>query len=146
MSLDTNVLVYSTDTSDAVRHPAAKSLIRRAARADAVLMLQSLAEFAHVTVRKLKMPVADVKAVIDQLRELFPVHAADPNGLDMALEMVRREKLAFWDAMLWAAARQAGCEIMLSEDLQDGRKLGGVTVINPFRPENQAIVDQVLAA
>ncbi len=38
----------------------------------------------------------------------------------------------FWDAMIWATAKRAGCRLLLSEDGQDGRTLGGVTIVNPF--------------
>jgi hypothetical protein len=51
-------------------------------------------------------------------------------------EAVRAHRLAFWDAMLWASARRAGVRHLLSEDLQDGFALQGVTFINPFNQEN----------
>lgn len=49
---------------------------------------------------------------------------------------VREHHLSFWDAMLWATARQAGCVALLTEDQQHGRSLGGVRFIDPFRPGN----------
>ena len=52
------------------------------------------------------------------------------------MEAVEEHGLSFWDAMLWAAARSARCSAILTEDLQDGRRLGGVEFLNPFRTEN----------
>jgi predicted nucleic acid-binding protein len=46
--------------------------------------------------------------------------------------------------MLWATVQQAGCRVLLSEDFQDGRKLGKVKFLNPFEPGNQPLVERVL--
>jgi predicted nucleic acid-binding protein len=51
---------------------------------------------------------------------------------------------AFWDAMLWASARRAGVRHLLTEDLQDGFALQGVTFINPFNRQNDQLIDAVL--
>ena len=49
-----------------------------------------------------------------------------------ALIAVERHNIAFWDALIWAAARRAGCTTLYSEDFQNGRTLEGVTFVNPF--------------
>ncbi len=46
--------------------------------------------------------------------------------------------------MLWATARRAGCRLLLSEDFQDGRDLGGVLFLNPFDPANRRLLDLAL--
>ena len=50
----------------------------------------------------------------------------------MALDAVEQHKISFWDALIWAAARAAECEIVYSEDLQGGRELDGVRFKDPF--------------
>jgi predicted nucleic acid-binding protein len=50
----------------------------------------------------------------------------------------------FFDAMLWATVKAAGCRVLLTEDLQDGRGLEGVRFVNPFDPANNSLVDLVL--
>ena len=45
---------------------------------------------------------------------------------------VRDHGLSFWDAMIWAVAKEAGATVLLTEDLQTGRELGGVTFLSPF--------------
>ena len=65
--------------------------------------------------------------------------------LPVALRAVLRHDLPFWDAMLWATVQQAGCRVLLTEDFQDGRKLGSVTFINPFEPGNAAVLDRALS-
>jgi predicted nucleic acid-binding protein len=46
--------------------------------------------------------------------------------------------------MFWATVQQAGCQLLVSEDFQDGRRLGQVTFLNPFAPTNQALLDRAL--
>jgi predicted nucleic acid-binding protein len=57
------------------------------------------------------------------------------------MRAVGRHRLSFWDAMLWATAKRAGCRVLFTEDLQDGRRLEGVLFVDPFASENQKLVD-----
>jgi predicted nucleic acid-binding protein len=66
------------------------------------------------------------------LQAVFPVAAATPGILDDAITALSEHGIAFWDAMLWACAREAGCTLLLSEDFQHGRELKGVRFHNPF--------------
>jgi predicted nucleic acid-binding protein len=50
-----------------------------------------------------------------------------------ALGAVGRHRLSFWDALLWATARDAGVPVVISEDFQHGRELDGVRFVDPFR-------------
>jgi len=123
----------------------ARDLIARAMRAaSSVLLLQTLAEFSNVAIRKARIPVKDIRRTIDAWRAVMPVQAADVSDLSAALEAVRAHRLAFWDAMLWASAQRAGVRHMLTEDLQDGLALQGVRFINPFKRENNRLIDEVL--
>jgi len=112
--------------------------------ASCVLLLQTLAEFSNVAIRKARIPVDDIRRTIDAWRAVLPVQAADDGDLSAALEAVRAHRLAFWDAMLWASAQRAGVRHLLTEDLQDGFALQGVTFINPFKRENDQLIDEVL--
>lgn len=144
-SVDTNVLVYAINVDDPVRHDRAQRLLDRAAKADCVIALQALAELFNVLVRKRRIPVASARATVMALRKDFPVVTAEETTLAEAMEAVEIHQLSFWDAMLWATVRAAGCEVFLTEDLQDGRKLGGVTFVNPFDAANAGRVDALLS-
>ena len=145
VSFDTNVLVYATASISDVRVTRARDLIARAMRAaSSILLLQTLAEFSNVAIRT-AIPVKDIRTTIDAWRAVLPVQAADDSDLLTALEAVREHRLAFWDAMLWASARRAGVRHLLTEDLQDGFSLQGVTFINPFNRENDLLIDEVLS-
>ena len=144
LSLDANILVYFVDVDAGQRHEQALKLIARAGRADCILTLQSLGELFHVVTRKGKLSPADAATAVERLRATFAVQAAEMAVLSTALSAVLDHRLSFWDAMLWATVQQAGCELLLSEDFQDGRKLGRVTFVDPFAPANQALLDRVL--
>jgi predicted nucleic acid-binding protein len=145
VSFDTNVLVYATGSVTDVRARRARDLIARAMRAaSSILLLQTLAEFSNVAIRKAKIPVEDVRRIIEAWCAVLPVQAADDNDLMVALETVRAHRLAFWDAMLWASAHRAGVRHLLTEDFQDGFALRGVTFVNPFNKKNDRLIEDVL--
>jgi predicted nucleic acid-binding protein len=144
LSLDSNLLVYFVDRGAGERHEQALDLVHRSSRADCVLTLQSLGEFFHVATRKGKVSPADAAAVVQSLRATFPVAAASPEVLDRALSAVLQHGLSFWDAMLWSTVEQAGCQLLLSEDFQHGRRLGRVTFVNPFAPDNRELLERAL--
>ena len=131
-SLDTNILVYSVDRDAGERHERSRVLLSRAARRDCVLTVQALAEFFHATTRKNLLPLARASAFVRGWLDVFQVASADTAALVDAMDAVEEHRLSFRDAMLWATARQSGCSAILSEDLQDGRRLSGVEIINPF--------------
>ncbi len=135
VTIDTNVLVYAVDRSAGEKHTHAVRLVDAAVDWNCVLALQALNEFFAATTRKRMMPVADAVAQVEDWLRLFPIQTAGPATLRRAMAAVREHGLSFWDAMLWATAREAGCGILLSEDFQHGRVLGGVRFHNPFLEE-----------
>ena len=145
ISFDTNVLVYATAAVADDRASRARELLARAMRATtSILLLQSLAEFSNVAIRKARISANAVKATIEAWLAVLPVQFADDSDLVLALEAVHAHHLPFWDAMLWASAQRAGVRHMLSEDFQDGFALQGVTFINPFNLENNRLIDKLL--
>ena len=144
VTFDSNILVYAVDTEAGAKRSTALDLIARAADADCVFILQSLAEFFFVATRKAGLHVAEGADFVNEWREIFPVRAADEGALAMALEAVGDHQLSFWDAMLWATAKQANCQLLVSEDFQDGRTLEGVTFVNPFITGNAALLESAL--
>jgi len=144
-SLDTNILVYAVDRDAGVRHGLFRALSGRAARSDCVLAALALAEFFHAATRKgLLAPSAAIAFVRDWL-DVFHVTSANTAALVDAMDAVGEHRLSFWDAMLWATARQSGCLAILSEDMQDGRRLGGVEFVNPFTEDASTRLEPVLA-
>ena len=145
VSFDTNVLVYATATSPGSKSMRARELIARAMRAgSSVLLLQSLAEFSNVAIRKAGIKVEAVQAIVAAWEAVLPVEAAQRDDLPAALDAAKAHRLAFWDAMLWATARRIGVHHLLTEDLQDGFQLDSVKFLNPFNGANDAVIDAIL--
>jgi predicted nucleic acid-binding protein len=74
----------------------------------------------------------------------FGVQPAAEPDLAAALDLVSVHNISFWDALLCASSIRMGLSFLLTEDLQDGRSLHGLTIVNPFRPANDALVDHIL--
>jgi predicted nucleic acid-binding protein len=146
-TFDTNILVYTLpDPRNANRELARNLLIRAARPGVSVLLLQSLAEFSSVAARKFGLDIASIHRRVRDWRDVIPVHAAGEDDLFAALDLARTHRLGFWDALMCATASRAGLRYFLTEDLQDGRRLGNLTIVNPFLPGNGALIDQVLSS
>jgi predicted nucleic acid-binding protein len=78
------------------------------------------------------MPASEAEAALRRLVEL-PVVQVDPDMILAAAVSSRRDRISFWDALILTAASAAGCDKVLSEDLQHGQSFGGVRIVNPFR-------------
>jgi predicted nucleic acid-binding protein len=74
----------------------------------------------------------------------FPVQPAAEPDLAVALDFVSAHNISFWDALLCATSIRMGLSFLMTEDLQDGRSLHSLTIVNPFRPVNDALVDRIL--
>ena len=145
VTFDTNVLYYASAPDKSSKAQRARALVARGMRTQGCfLLLQTLAEFANVAIRKAAMPTANVRAIMDAWRAALPVHAAEVDDIAAAIEAVRAHRLSFWDAMLWAAARRLGVRYFLTEDMQDGFALDGVRFVNPFIAGNDDLIDEVL--
>ena len=145
VSFDTNALVYATLSVPLAKTDRARDLLERGMRTGScILLLQTLAEFSSVAIRKAGIGVDEVRTTIDAWRAVLPVQGTEDGDLSAALDAVKKHRLAFWDAMLWAAAQRAGVRHLLTEDLQDGFALAGVKFVNPFDARNNRLVDEIL--
>jgi predicted nucleic acid-binding protein len=126
--LDTNVLVYAV-LSDDPRCPAAERLLA----AGGAISVQVLNEFANVARGKLKWPWRDIEAMLALVRSRSGrVRDISLSTHEAALVLARDHGFAFYDALIVAAALEAGCDTLFTEDMQHGRKFGGLTIVNPF--------------
>jgi len=63
---------------------------------------------------------------------LGAVRSLDVSTHPEALDLARTHGLNFYDALILGSALEAGCEVVLTEDLQAGRRIAGLTIVNPF--------------
>jgi predicted nucleic acid-binding protein len=143
-SVDTNVLIYAEIKESGSRHRMALNLMRKAASRNCVITLQSLGEMFHNLTRKFRVPPDEATTRVHRWRNAMPVVVADEACLIDAMDAVAGHSLSFWDAMMWATVKRAGCQVLISEDGADGRTLGGVTWINPFASPRAPLLVQAL--
>ncbi len=130
--LDTNILVYVYDLRDPQKQAKAHELVRSIIHHRAgVISTQVLQEFASVALTKLRH---SVEAVIHELiiLESLEVVQVTPQLIRQGVELIERYKLHFWDAILIAAAEEAQCEQIYSEDFPAGTVYDKVCVVNPL--------------
>jgi predicted nucleic acid-binding protein len=132
--LDTNVLVYAIESAgpDPAKSSTALALAKLA---DVCLSVQVLEEFYRaVTSPRRTAPLTHAEAIAwVQLWKRHDVRSITVPHVDLALELIQRFQILYFDALIVAAARLAGCATLYSEDLNDGQDYGGVRVVNPFR-------------
>lgn len=126
---DTNVLVY-TATSDARKAKAVECL-----GGGGITSVQVLNEFVHVARNKLRHDWPQIELALglfrDSLDDVAPITVATHAA---AVVLARDQRLAFYDALIVAAAVESGCDALYSEDMQHGRKFGELAIVNPFAP------------
>ena len=135
-ALDANVLVYRFDEAAPAKRGRAVELIDALGGRDAVVPVQALAETARVLLVKRRPPLTPDE-VAGYVRRLAAAFTPVPLTAGVVAEAVRgagAHGLSYFDAQIWAAAREAGATVVLSEDFQDGRVVEGVRFANPFAP------------
>jgi predicted nucleic acid-binding protein len=135
--LDSNILVYAyiPDPSELKVIRAIDALRRAAEMGNGCVTVQNLAEFSAVALNKAKPPrtPAETKGSIRQIEALFTVLSPSAHHVHLALDAVARHQLSFWDAMLWAVAKDNGIAEIWTEDFEHGRAIEGVLFKNPLK-------------
>jgi predicted nucleic acid-binding protein len=129
--LDTNVVIHALTDVDAHKQAVAQRLLAERGAARPSLSTQVLVETFNVLTRKLRWAGDDALAAVALLKQLRVV-APTPETTLEALTLAVEHRLSCWDALIVQAALQAGCDVLCSEDLQAGRRFGGLEVLNPF--------------
>ncbi|MEQ1929658.1 MAG: PIN domain-containing protein [Parvularculaceae bacterium] len=131
--LDTNILVYSISLTEADREKRrrAEALI---AEQTCVVSIQTLQEFYVQATRpgKTHRLTHEDAAAIVTLWLRFPVVENTAALLRSALDLKGSVNFSIWDCLIIAAARAGGCDTLYTEDMQDGRTIEGVKIVNPF--------------
>ena len=143
-TLDTNILIYAIDRDAGHKHDYSKKLVVQASLCDCVLTVQALGEFVFATTRKNLLDISHSSNFVNDWFEVFEIVSATDWALLEAIDTVRNHQMSFWDAMLWATARQSGCSALLSEDLQDSWQFQGMEIINPFAADASARLENFI--
>ncbi len=130
--IDSNILIYAEASDEPVKQAAALALLRRLKLSGTgVISTQVLQEYANVALRKLRLSAHHVRLQL-QAHQSFEVVSVTTSTIHAALDLHQTRSLSFYDALIVAAANQAGCDSLYSEDLNAGEVIAGVNLINPF--------------
>ncbi|HEX2223190.1 MAG TPA: PIN domain-containing protein [Thermoanaerobaculia bacterium] len=132
--LDTNVLVYLYDEDTPEKQARAARLLEEYGPGGAAFISTQVLQEFYVTVsRKLARPLAKdlALAAVRNLAQLPTVRVDVPTIL-AAIQLSQEHQVSFWDGLIIQSALNAGCDRLLTEDLQSGRQLGELQIENPF--------------
>ena len=132
--VDTNVLVYAHDVTARDKHSRARALVEELWNTrQGCISVQVLQEFLVTTTRKIPKPLEApaVAQIIDDLAH-WHVHSPAASDVRAAIDIHQQTGASFWDAMILRSAKELGCQILHSEDLNAGQEYEGVEVRNPF--------------
>jgi predicted nucleic acid-binding protein len=131
--LDSNVILYSFDNRDE-RYEMARKLVQESVQTNATISFQVVQEVLNVLGRD--MNAAQTTNIIDLAMEavLIPMWRVmpSPHLYDRAIGLRARYRYSFYDSLIIAAALEAGCTRLYSEDLQHGQRIDRLTIVNPF--------------
>ena len=134
--IDTNVFIYHLDTTDRCKHKVAETIVYEAlASGNACISYHVVQECLNVALRKAEVALSTdaarqyLEAVLAPLMQVSASEALYHRALDVHA----RWRISFYDSLIVAGAMIAGCQTLLSEDLQHGQKLDGLTIVDPFR-------------
>ncbi len=125
--LDTNILLYLID-EDPKRSPRAQALVKNGA----VVSVQVLNEFVNVAFKKYKLPPGEISDALDPIKFTCEIVPLTTETHELALKVFNSTNFGIYDACIIAAAELAGCDVLYTEDMNHGQRVGGVNIRNPF--------------
>lgn len=130
--LDTNILVYSDDKSAPAKQKMAMEILdEHMLLRTGVVSSQILQEYFVTALKKLGLDAETARRKVEIFAE-FTVAQPAVTDILAAIDLHRLHGFSFWDALVLRMAKQTGCRRVLSEDMQHGRVVDGVEIVNPF--------------
>ena len=143
-AIDTNILVYAEGYGDPERGLAATAVLNRLAGRIAI-SVQVFGELYNVLTRKARIEPATVVQRLSDWVDAATVIETRQRTLQHALRLAADHHMQIWDAIVVAAADEAGCRVLLSEEMQHGFVWGGVSILDPFREPDHPLLVSALA-
>jgi predicted nucleic acid-binding protein len=134
--LDTNILVYMFDETDAGKQRQAAALVNESlTQGSGCISFQVIQETLNVLIRRLGFVEADSQRALEQV--LVPLWQVYPSAVLYrdAISIQGRYGFSFYDSLIIAAALEAGCTRLYSEDMQHGQQVQRLTIVNPFQSQ-----------
>jgi len=145
VAFDTNILAYAEGIDDEARREAAVSLMERIPQLTTFLPTQVLGELFTVLMRKGRYTTQQAQETVLGWAESFSLIDTSQAVLFSAMDLAAAHQFSIWDAVILAAAAEADCRLLLSEDMQQGFIWNGVTIANPFSKTPHPLFEAMLA-
>jgi predicted nucleic acid-binding protein len=132
--LDTNVFVYLYDSDQPEKQARARALVERLGLSDAIVISTQVLQEFYVNVTRKFARQLSADQILLATRSLASLRVVEVN-VEMvfsAIGLARQFQLSFWDSLILEAALESQCELLLTEDLQHGQRIGSLTIENPF--------------
>jgi predicted nucleic acid-binding protein len=130
--LDSNVLLFAEDSNEPEKREIAIALILKHRRKrTGVVSLQVLQEFFVNATRKLRLDPAIAQYKVE-FYSRFQVVEPRVSDILAAIDLHRMYHISYWDSLILRCAKQSGCRVLLTEDMQHGQVVDGVEIVNPF--------------
>ncbi|GBR73557.1 DNA-binding protein [Candidatus Termititenax aidoneus] len=128
--IDTNIFVYLYSSDETTKQKQAFAVFERY---ECLTSMQVLHEFSNVCVKKLKMPVENIKLALDELLNAFAAVSVDDEIIKYALDLHKKYGFSYYDCVMLASALAHGCKYFISEDLTDKQVIENqLTIKNIF--------------
>lgn len=144
IALDSNFLLYAEGINDVRHRDIARSIMARLPFMDTCVPVQALGEVFRVLTGKAGISASAARATVLNLSDVYRTLETTEPVLLAAMDLAVDHQLTIWDAIILSCAAEAGCRVLLSEDMQDGFTWRGVSVINPFLPQPHPLLDTLL--
>lgn len=144
VALDTNILAYAEGVNGAAKKEMALELVEKLPEGAALLPVQTLGELFNLLVRKAGRVPAKARRAILNWQDAYPLIETSGEVMLAAMDLATDHQLGIWDAVILSAAAEAGCRLLLSEDLQEGFTWKGATVTNPFASHKHELLAALL--
>lgn len=134
VAVDTNILVYAESVGEVRKQEIARAVLKAIPRARLVIPAQVLAELFRVLRRKTDLTPDDVRRRLASWEDFALIAPTLSTTIAFALDLATEHRLQVFDAIVLEASAEAGCRMLISEDMQTGFVWHGVTIVNPFAP------------
>jgi predicted nucleic acid-binding protein len=132
MAIDSNVLIDAEFKPDPEKGMRASELILRTVR-NGVIAAQVLGEFLRFVQRRAPDSFEDAMRQVTLYQSVFLTPPTTDALVNKAFELARTHRMQFWDSVVCAASAAVGARVLLTEeDMQDGRSIDGLRLLNPF--------------
>lgn len=146
LALDTNVLAYAEGVNGVLLKKAALELLKNLPLGLVVVPVQVLGELYRVLVGKAGWKTAAAHAALLSWSDAYQTIETSTDVMLAAADVAVHHKFGIWDAVILCAGEEAGCRLLLSEDMQHGFTYKGITVVNPFTKTRHPLLEAVMNA